>query len=138
MNKYSPIEILKRGIINGVLFAGLWGSWAYYVNLSDGADIALKSAITQSSFTIINAFVYSVIMEYMYTLGKNIFTRFILASVFPNILVTVILVSLHQYRGTPEIFMTVSPPLAIVFILSLAYVFIVGPKQEKHDMERGL
>jgi len=83
----------------------------------------------QGSFTIINAFAFTVVMEYMFSIGKTVFVRLLLAFALPNAIVTVILTSLHCYRGTPNVLATVSPSLIIVAVLSLIYVLIVGTRK---------
>lgn len=127
--EFSIASIIKRGALNGIVFALLWASWAYYINRTSGDAAAFRAAVTQASFTIVNAFVYSVLMEYLFSLSNNKTTQFILAWIIPNTLVTVLLVSIHHLRGTPEIFATVAPPLAVVFALSAAYTFLIGPRK---------
>lgn len=122
-------QILIRGAKNGVIFTTLWTAWAYYANLNVGVEAAKQAAFTQAGFTIINSFAYSVIMEYLFSLGKTKLSRFLLASMIPNILVTISLVSIHIVRGTPNVAVTVMPPLSIIFLLSFMYVFYIGPKK---------
>ncbi|MCE9598640.1 MAG: hypothetical protein K8S54_11785 [Spirochaetia bacterium] len=126
---YTLKKILTRGILTGLFFTALWSTWAYYVNLAHGAIAAEKAAITQGSFTIINAFLYTVIMEYMFALAKTALMRFVLAFLLPNSIVAVVLTSLHHFRGTPNVLATVAPSLIIIASLSLIYVLIVGPRK---------
>ncbi len=128
---YTLKKILIRGILSGLFFTALWSSWAYYANMAYGVEAARKAAITQGSFTIVNAFLFTVIMEYMFSIGKTAFTRLLLAFVLPNSIVAVVLTSLHYYRGTPNVLTTVAPSLVIVAALSLGYVLIVGPRKIK-------
>lgn len=128
---YTPKKILMRGLLSGLFFTALWSSWAYYANSTHGAEAAKKAAITQGSFTIINAFLFTVIMEYMFSIGKTTLMRVLLAFVLPNSIVAVVLTSLHYYRGTPNVLATVSPSLIIVAVLSLGYVLVVGPRKLK-------
>lgn len=130
-DNYTLKKILMRGLLSGLFFTALWSSWAYYANLAHGAAAARKAAITQGSFTIINAFLFTVIMEYMFSIGKTTLMRVILAFVLPNSIVAVVLTSLHYYRGTPNVVATVSPSLIIVAVLSLGYVLVVGPRKLK-------
>lgn len=122
-------KILGRGLLSGLFFTALWSGWAYYVNFSHGAAAAQKAAITQGSFTIINASVFTIVMEYMFSVGKTLFMRLLLAFLLPNGIVAVILTSLHYYRGTPNVLATVSPSLIIVAVLSLIYVLVIGPRK---------
>lgn len=128
---YTLKKILLRGALSGLFFTALWSSWAWYANSAHGAGAAKKAAVTQGSFTIINAFLFTVIMEYMFSIGKTVWMRLLLAFVLPNSIVAVILTSLHYYRGTPNVLATVSPSLIIVAALSLVYVLVVGPRKLK-------
>lgn len=126
---YTLKKILLRGLVSGLIFTVLWSSWAYYANSGSGPAAAEKAAITQGSFTIINAFLFTVIMEYLFSVGKSPMMRFLLAFLLPNAIVIVVLSSIHYYRGTPNVFITVAPSLTIVAALSLAYVLVVGPRK---------
>ncbi|MBL8019143.1 MAG: hypothetical protein JNM27_05725 [Leptospirales bacterium] len=126
---FTVKKILARGLLSGLFFTALWSTWAYYANLSHGAAAAQKAAITQGSFTIINAAVFTIVMEYMFSVGKTVLMRLLLAFLLPNGIVAVILTSLHYYRGTPNVLATVSPSLIIVAALSLIYVLVIGPRK---------
>jgi hypothetical protein len=97
--------------------------------MSHGAHAAQRAAITQASFTIINAFVYTVFMEYMFAKGGSRSSRFLMAFVVPNLVVTGLLTQLHVYRETPNVLATIAPSLSIVYALSLFYVLVVGPRK---------
>lgn len=129
--RYSAINILKRGLFSGIVFTLLWSSWAYYINSSYGNDVAIRAAITQAGFTIINAFIYTVFMESMFSKGNSQLNRFVLAFILPNALVTIALVGIHIIRDTPNVSETVMPSLLVVYLLSLFYVLILGPKKLK-------
>lgn len=135
-NDLTIKNILIRGSRNGLIFTTLWASWAYYVNSSSGAELAMKAAITQGCFTMINGFIYSVLMEYLFSLGKNSVSRIFLGFVVPNALLTVILITVHIIRGTPEIAMTVIPSLSTVYVLSMVYVTVLGPKALESIVEK--
>ncbi len=130
MSYFSIGKIVKRGVVNAMFFSTLWGSWAYYANMHEGHEAAFRATTTQFLFTLFNTFFYSVLMEYMYTLGKSRLSRFVLAALIPSLLVTVVLVYLHYLRGTPEIFVTVAPSLSVLYVVSLVYVFLLRPRKE--------
>lgn len=132
---YSFKKIFIRGIISGIVFTALWSTWAYYANLAHRAELAKKASITQGSFTIINAFIYTILVEYLFSIGKTKFVRIVLAFVLPNILVTILLTSLHHLRGTPNVLATVTPSLTIIYALSLIYVLVIGPRKLKSGLD---
>jgi len=115
--------IFFRGIINSFIFSFIWGAWAYYINRVNGDVGAINAAITQVSFTVINAFCYSVFMEYMFSLSQRFSYRILNAWVIPNLLVTVLLISIHYIRETTELMATVSGPLAIIYLVSAYYIY---------------
>lgn len=134
-NSYSIANILKRGMLSGLIFTLLWSSWAYYVNSLFGEYIAMRAAITQGSFTIVNAFFYTVFMEYMFAKRSSRLSRFGLAFILPNVIVSIVLIGLHLVRETPNISATALPPILIVCSLSLTYVLVNGPRKLILDTE---
>ncbi len=131
---YTLKRILMRGLLSGLIFTTLWSSWAYYANSGAGSAAAEKAAVTQGSFTIINAFLFTVIMEYLFFIGRSPLMRFLLAFALPNSIVIVVLSSIHYFRGTPNVLATVAPSLTIVAALSLVYVLVVGPRKVRSAM----
>jgi len=130
-DNFTIKKIIIRGLLSGLLFTVLWSTWAYFANLSHGEEAASRAAYTQGSFTIINAFFYTMFMEYMFALGKTPAKRFMLAFVVPNLLVTTILSGLHYVRGTPNLLTTVGLLLVFIYTLSLVYVLVIGPRKLK-------
>ena len=102
-DNFTAKKIILRGLLSGISFTVLWSSWAYYVNLSPGGEaVASRAAFTQGSFTIVNAFVYTVFMESMFMVGKTMYMRILLAFIVPNILMTInrkTSFKCHQYIG---------------------------------------
>ena len=66
----------------------------------------------------------------MFAYSKRTFQRLMLAFLLPNAMTASILYSMHWYRETPNIIMTILPSLMVVAALSLIYVLVVGPKKE--------
>jgi len=128
-NHYSILNILKRGALTGTIFTCIWATWAYFANIEHGHAIVLKSAITQASFTIVNAFVFTVLMEFMFAYSKGKIQRLMLAFLLPNTMTASVLYSMHWYRDTPNILVTVLPSIFVIATLSLIYVLVVGPKK---------
>ena len=130
MNKhYSVLNIIKRGALTGVFFTCVWSGWAYFANAEYGHAVALKSAVTQASFTIVNAFAFTVVMEFMFAYSKGNIQRLLLAFLLPNSITTIVLYSMHWYRDTPNIMITILPSIIVVAALSLIYVLVIGPKK---------
>jgi hypothetical protein len=114
------MKIFLRSLLSAFLFTSLWSSWAYFANSNKGIEGAKKAAITQGSFTLINSFVYTLILEYLLQrLGKE---RAWIAFLIPNLIVTLILPLLHILRGTPNVLFTVTPVLFIIYLISGLYV----------------
>jgi len=129
---------LKTSAKTAVLFGALWGGWAWWINSAHGSDIAMRAAQTQVAFTIVNAFVYSLLMEGIFFAIQPVAWRNIITFAIPNTAVTVLLISIHSWRGTPNVLVTSAAPLAIVFALSILYIMVIGPKRlaaQKHPMK---
>ncbi|KZL16259.1 hypothetical protein PsAD2_03484 [Pseudovibrio axinellae] len=121
--------ILKNSAKNAFIFAIIWGCWAWWVNSSHGNEAALRASLTQISFTIVNAFVYSVLMEGLFFVIRPVKLRNIMTFLIPNIAVSVLLTATHMWRGTPNVLATAAAPLCVTFLLSLLYIVVVGPKR---------
>ena len=130
-SQFDVIYILKNSGKTAVIFAIIWGIWAWWINSDHGTEIALRATRTQIAFTIVNAFVYSLLMEGIFFAIRSVIWRNITTFIVPNVIVTVLLISIHTWRGTPNVLVTAAAPLAIVFALSLAYIFVVGPRRLK-------
>lgn len=128
-DSYSIKNLVKRGLLSGFVFTILWSSWAYYINSPHGDEAAIRAAFTQGCFTIVNAFIYTVFMEAMFFRGKTQLSRFLLAFIMPNTAVTILLLGIHFFRGTPNVIDTSLPSLIIAYILSFSYVVVVGPRK---------
>lgn len=135
---YSVKKIIFRGLATATFFTVLWASWAYYINMVHGEAAAIRAAITQGSFTIVNGFIYTTLMEYLFSLGRTPLARFGLAFILPNILVTVVLSSMHYLRGTNSLVETVAPLLMLIYSLSLLYVLVLGPRKLNELDEAGV
>jgi len=127
------LDIVKRGAINGIAFTCLWSSWAYFVNSGHGHEAALKSAITQASFTIINAFLFSIVMEFMFSYSKGKQQQLVLAFLLPNSITTAVLYAVHWSRETPNIGATILPSIIVVAVFSLTYVLVIGPRKNQQN-----
>jgi hypothetical protein len=127
---FSLKNILVRGALTGAFFVIFWSGWAYYSNLMYGESEAVRAAITQGSFTLVNTFVYTVFMEYMFAISKSKTARFMMAFILPNIIATVALAGVHISRGTPNILQTIMPILLVFWSLSLVYITYIVPDRK--------
>lgn len=114
------MRIFLRSLLSAFIFTTLWSSWAYYANSSFGETYAIKAAITQGSFTFINSFIYTVILEFLLNRFKK--KNLIIAFLIPNVLLSIILPLLHILRDTPNVSYTVIPVLIIIYIISGLYL----------------
>jgi hypothetical protein len=126
----SVFGIIKRGVISGAIFTLLWSGWAFYINFEHGSLKATNAAIAQGSFTIINAFLYTVIMESLYEVSKTKLTRFINAFIVPNTIMTTILYFVHSLNETPNILGTIVPSLTVVYLISFSWVVYIAPRRQ--------
>lgn len=129
MTQRNPrTAILKRGLINSALFCVIWGGWAYFANAGHGPAAALEAAKAQAAFTVVNAFVYSVLMEAVFFRVPGILWRNIATLLVPNAVLTAALTGVHWLAGTPALLATVLPQLLIIYALCLVYILVAGPR----------
>lgn len=129
MTQRNPrTAILKRGLINSALFCVIWGGWAYYANSGHGHAAALEAARAQAAFTVVNAFIYSVMLEAVFHRIPRALWRNLATFAIPNAVLTAALTGVHWLAGTPALLETVLPQLLIIYGISLVYIFIIGPR----------
>ena len=124
-------NILKKGVLSGLFFTLVWSSWAYYINFGVDSELAIEAAKTQAIFTIINAFIYTVTLDYILCRIDKTLAAFIISFFLPNIITTSVLYSMHALNGTPKILETILPSMIFIYLVSLVYITLNLRKRGK-------
>lgn len=97
----------------------LWGSWAYYVNSAKGQTTGLIAGLTQG----IASFIITLLVVYAVTAIYNRLPRGVGRLIWPAVItvscIGVCLVIIHSAAGTPYIFPTIAPSLAVAFLFCM-------------------
>lgn len=107
----------------GAALAGflVYGGWAYYVNMSHGEFIGLRSGLLQGGYSFILTFLTTLLMERLYrSFASHRFPALLTVLVTGVLLFTVPCI-IHSIAGTPEILMTVLPGFLIGMVYTTLY-----------------
>lgn len=95
-----------------------YGSWGYWVNMSHGWQVGLKSGLTQGSYSFAVTLFYSGLVEWLYAKTRKKALTIITCS-FSVIFTSY---AVHRLVGTPEILPTIAPGAVIGSFYVYGYV----------------
>ena len=112
---------LTKSLLSATAGALIYGSWAYWVNMSDGPQMAITTALVQGSFSFVLTLSMTLILEYLYRfLGPG--TRAVVyTTTFVSAFMFVTAYSLQWLAGSREILMTILPGYLIGTIYAASY-----------------
>lgn len=113
---------LGKGALGGVVFATLWGGWAFYINSGAGLLTSLRAAVTQGLFSFAMTFFFSVTVDYLYARADSMAGKIVLAFLVPVGVMLSALVLVHLATGTPNILLTVGPSTSLAAAYCLAKI----------------
>lgn len=104
---------LSKSLLSATAGALIYGSWAYWVNMSDSTQMAITTALVQGSFSFVLTLSMTLILEYLYRFlgpgtGAVVGTT---AAVSAFMFATAY--SLQWLAGSGEILMTILPGYVI-------------------------
>lgn len=91
--------------------------WTYFININ--ATNTLTSVLTQGLYSAIMTLCMVCIIDYFYNLLPKKKIYFILPSVFTVFITSGIIIVLHYFIHTYDIFNTVFPTVIVAFLFSL-------------------
>lgn len=95
-----------------------YGSWGFWVNMSHGWQVGLKSGLTQGSYSFTVTLFYSSLIEWLYAKTR----KKALTIVTCSLSVIATSYGVHTLVGTPEILPTIAPGAVIGSIYVYGYV----------------
>lgn len=112
---------LSKSLLSATAGALIYGSWAYWVNMSDGTEMAITTGVVQGSFSFVLTLSMTLILEYLYRFlgpgtGAVIGTT---AAVSAFMFTTAY--SLQWAAGSGEILMTILPGYLIGTAYAASY-----------------
>ncbi len=115
------MSALSKSLLSATAGALIYGGWAYWVNMSDGAQMAITTALVQGSFSFVLTLSMTLILEYLYRFlgpgtGAVVGTT---AAVSAFMFATAY--SLQWLAGSSEILMTILPGYLIGTVYAASY-----------------
>jgi hypothetical protein len=108
--------------VSSIAGALIWGTWTLYINLDGGTVRAFFSAISQFflSAASIGLLSLGIDKSYNFLQAKNL-TVTILAAILPWGAMLFLVISIHLYINTYDVFYTLLPTSSAGFIYSITY-----------------
>jgi hypothetical protein len=121
-------KFLRSGLTGVVGFVA-YGGWAYYVNLSFGAETALRAGLVQGAYSLALTMGSSYLIEQLLILYAKAGPRstLLLASATSSAFALSVAYGIHWLIDTPMIFTTIMPG----FVIGSAYALIYGLSVQK-------
>lgn len=118
-------------LLSALLAFLMWGGWAFYVNSKTDVSKGIISGFTQgiASF-LITLLMVRLVAWFFNHLPRN-FLQLPLAALLSVCVTGTYLVGIHIFVGTPEIFYTIAPALAVGF----AFCWVTAYKLRKVTVE---
>ncbi len=117
-----------RSLLIAVLAGGFWAAWAFFVN-REIIEQGVSAAITQGLFSFAMTFVFIALVEWTYALGGGTAMVYLRTTLVPAGGIALLLPLAHWLRDTPNIFVTVMPPI----LLAAAYCMVFVYSREKNN-----
>ncbi len=117
----------NKALCYALLLSSLWAVWSFTINSDHGTEQAIRSAITQSAFTFINTFLYTIYVEYINPKDFKRLKRFSVIYLLPNTVTSATLIVIHAITETPNIVETTSPIIVFLFLITFINLKINYP-----------
>lgn len=114
---------LLRPLLAGVIFGGLYASWAWFANLSDGVDAAQRATLVQYVVSFVIALIFTASVDHFHEISVSFAQHILLVFLLPMSVLVIIVSSAHFFSGTPNVLLTILPSVSVAAIYCLSRVF---------------
>ncbi len=104
---------VARSLGMAVLALLLYGGWAFLANRSHGAIAGLRAFSVQGALSFVSTLTITLLMEILFGWPSRPLTRFSLAFLGACAVMVTATIGAHWLAGTPELWATTAPVLAI-------------------------
>ncbi len=101
----------------------MWGGWAWYVNGADSEWSTLVTALAQGTSSLLITLVLVAMVTRLYHLFEHPLARWWLPTLITITLSVTMLLLVHLWVGTRQIFYTILPPSTVAFLFCLFTTF---------------
>lgn len=124
----QPVASLWRRLFNmmdGLTGASLgflfYGGWAVFANWPHGQWIALRSGLAQGTMSFVVTLSGVLLMRALFRVPGPTWWRAGCAALGGLAIIYTVILSVHWYLGTPEVFLTLLPGLPITIAFCLVF-----------------
>lgn len=111
---------LKRSIVYGLISAGIYFGISFWANSGHPFPTRFKVSVAHGALCLIMTFCSTTLMEFFFNIPKKVVHKYFFAIFFSGLIISTLMISVHLYIGTPEIFKT----LFSSALTSLPYYFL--------------
>ncbi|MEM6301364.1 MAG: hypothetical protein AAF749_06450 [Pseudomonadota bacterium] len=112
-----------QGLASATIGALIYGSWAYYVNMADGAAMALRTSAVQGSFSFCLTLSMSLLLSWLYTRFGHSLPSAIASWLLNGVFIFSTAYGLQYAAGSKAILMTIGPGFLIGSAYAAAFLF---------------
>lgn len=123
---------LKRSLIYGLISAGIYFGISFWANSGHPFPTRFKVSVAHGALCLIMTFCSTTLMEFFFNIPKKMLHKYFSAIIFSGLLISTLMISVHMYLGTPEIFKTLfsSALTSLPYYLLFPYKLILELKEE--------
>lgn len=134
----KPSFFDKRGarvLTVGLSAAIFYSAWAVYSNWDFGFYIASKAAAVQGATYSLSVLCSASLMETLFKVSSNFVVRFLTSSLGSGTIIFFGFLTFHIINGTPNIFMTMLPPIVIAIPYYILYPLELARREMVNNPE---
>lgn len=110
-----------RSLLMAILAFLIWGSWAYWANVSQDAAKAPFSALGQGLLSFMFTLVGSLMIEWLFQFLPTVIWPPYTAALMVSFTMVLLSIAMHWWIGTPSILLTVLPNALVSLLYCLTY-----------------
>jgi hypothetical protein len=126
------VKGLKRSLLYGLIAAGIYFGISFWANSGHPFSTRVTVSVAHGALCLIMTFCSTTLMEFFFNIPKKIIHKYFSAIIFSGLLISTLMISVHLYLGTPEIFKTLfsSALTSLPYYFLFPYKLILELKEE--------
>ena len=117
----ARVRAHARPVLAALMGGGAYGCWAAFTHHRLGLGMATRAGLTQVALSVVATLVAVLILERLFRWPSNPLRGFWLAALGTSMLGTVWLYVGHVLAGTPDIAVTIAPPVIVGAVSDFLY-----------------
>ncbi len=123
---------LKRSLLYGMISAVIYFGISFWANSGHPFSTRFNVSVAHGALCLLMTFCSTTLMEFFFSIPKKVIFKYLSAIIFTGLLISTVMISVHLYLGTPEIFKTLfsSALTGIPYYLIFPYKLILELREE--------